>query len=124
VPPAANSAIRIGIIHFASAQPGGDALDPGVNRPGFGDDPEKTPDDQDKQRHVDRPGLAGDGIVQPGDGRHQHGNQPLRMCRHVRVGSGNRDFFAEGFVHRHLVLTGRDNPAQRRHNGNQKKRMV
>jgi hypothetical protein len=76
VPPAANSAIRIGIIHFASAQPGGDALDPGVNRPGFGDDPEKTADDQDKQRHVDRPGLAGDRIVQPGDGRHQHGNQP------------------------------------------------
>jgi hypothetical protein len=46
------------------------------------------------------------------------------MRRHVRVGSGNRDFFAEGFVHCHLVLTGRDNPAQRRHNGNQKKRMV
>jgi hypothetical protein len=46
------------------------------------------------------------------------------MGRNVRVGSGNGHFFAEGLVHCHLVLTGRDNPAQRGHNGNQKKRMV
>jgi hypothetical protein len=46
------------------------------------------------------------------------------MCRHVRVGSGNRDFFAEGLVHRHLVLTGRDNPVSAATTAIRKKRMV
>lgn len=109
---------------FATAQPGGDAFDPGVNGPGFGDDPKESPDDQYKQRNVDRPGLAGLGIVQPGNRGHQHGNQPLRMGRYVRIGSGNRHVLAERLVHGHVILPGRNNPRQDGNDGNQKKRMV
>ncbi|MNS54709.1 hypothetical protein D3C72_875210 [compost metagenome] len=106
---------------FAAPQAGGDAFDPGVNRPGFGDDPQKATDDQNKQRHVDRARLARFRIVQPGNRGHQHRDDPLRMRGDVCVSSGNGHFFAERGVHRHLVLPGRNNPAQGGDHGDQEK---
>ena len=104
---------------LAPLQRGQQPADAGVDRPGLGHHREEAADDQHEDRHVDGVGHAGRRVVEPGDRRHQHRAEPLRVRLDLGVGAGHRRLLPERLVHRALVLAGRNDPGQRRHDDDQ-----
>ena len=84
---------------LAAPQRSEQPADAGVDRPGLGHHRQEPADDQHEDRHVDGVRHAGLGVVEPGDRRHQHRAEPLRVRLDLGVGARNRRLLAERLVH-------------------------
>lgn len=106
---------------FTATQTIGHTFNTGIDGTCLGHNAKKTTDDQDKEGDVDGACLIGVVVVEAIDRCQQHVDDPLGIPLHQFVGTRHRHFFAEGFVHGHLIFAGRHYPAQGGHQGDQHK---
>ncbi len=94
-------------------------LDARIDRAGGGHDPDEPADHQDEQSDVDGVCRAGRGIVEPADRRHEDLNDSLgrRICDSICSRNGN--LFVQGSVLDARILTGWNDPCQRRDQNDQ-----
>ncbi len=70
--------------------------DAGVDRPGLGHDGEEAADDEHEDRDIHGIGHVGRRIVEPGDRRHEHGDESLRAGLDEGESAGDRRFACQG----------------------------